>query len=113
MATLLLFLELAVVVAMIYLGAKVGSIGLGMYGMVGVFWEARVRKPSSLRSSSLPCAGATRQLWTPPSNTAEGGYVVRISDNAKLQHNMYGDVWQDVNTLDDYHSEDTYKFEGD
>jgi anaerobic C4-dicarboxylate transporter DcuA len=37
MATLLLFLELAVVVAMIYLGAKVGSIGLGMYGMVGVF----------------------------------------------------------------------------
>ncbi len=29
MATLLLFLELAVVVAMIYLGAKVGSIGLG------------------------------------------------------------------------------------
>lgn len=37
MATLLLFLELAVVAAMIYLGAKVGSIGLGMYGMVGVF----------------------------------------------------------------------------
>ncbi|MBR3405457.1 MAG: hypothetical protein IKG92_00950 [Bacteroidales bacterium] len=36
MATLLLFLELAVVVAMIYLGAKVGSIGLGMYGMVGL-----------------------------------------------------------------------------
>lgn len=30
MATLLLFLEPAVVVAMIYLGAKVGSIGLGL-----------------------------------------------------------------------------------
>ena len=35
--TLLLFLELAVVLAMIFIGARVGSIGLGMYGMVGVF----------------------------------------------------------------------------
>lgn len=32
-----LFLELAVVLAMIFIGARVGSIGLGMYGMVGVF----------------------------------------------------------------------------
>ena len=32
-----LFHELAVVLAMIFIGARVGSIGLGMYGMVGVF----------------------------------------------------------------------------
>ena len=32
-----LILELAVVLAMIVIGARVGSIGLGMYGMVGVF----------------------------------------------------------------------------
>ena len=37
MATILLFLELAVVLAMIFIGARVGSIGLGIYGMVGVF----------------------------------------------------------------------------
>ena len=42
-----------------------------------------------------------------------GEYVVRISDNAKLQRNMYGDVWQDVTTYDNYQSMDTYKFEGD
>ena len=42
-----------------------------------------------------------------------GEYVVRISDNAKLQRNMYGDVWQDVTTYDGYQSMDTYKFEGD
>lgn len=37
MATFLLLLQLAVVLAMIFIGAKVGSIGLGIYGMVGVF----------------------------------------------------------------------------
>ncbi len=37
MATLLLFAELAVVVALIFIGSKVGGIGLGIYGMVGVF----------------------------------------------------------------------------
>lgn len=37
MATFLLFLQLAVVLAMIFIGARVGSIGLGMYGMIGVF----------------------------------------------------------------------------
>ena len=37
MATTLLFLQLAVVLAMIFIGARVGSIGLGIYGMVGVF----------------------------------------------------------------------------
>lgn len=42
-----------------------------------------------------------------------GYYVVRISDNAKLQRNMWGDDWQDVSIYDDYHSMDTYKFEGD
>ena len=42
-----------------------------------------------------------------------GDYVVRISDGAKLQRNMYGDVWQDVAIYDDYQSMDTYKFEGD
>ncbi|MBQ6911558.1 MAG: anaerobic C4-dicarboxylate transporter [Bacteroidales bacterium] len=37
MSTTLLFIELAIVLAMIFIGARVGSIGLGMYGMVGVF----------------------------------------------------------------------------
>ena len=37
MATLLILAQLAVVLAMIFVGAKVGSIGLGIYGMVGVF----------------------------------------------------------------------------
>lgn len=37
MATFLLLLQLAIVLAMIYIGAKVGGIGLGIYGMVGVF----------------------------------------------------------------------------
>ena len=43
----------------------------------------------------------------------EDYYVVRISDNAKLQRNMWGDVWQDVETHHNYSSMDTYKFEGD
>ncbi len=42
-----------------------------------------------------------------------GYYVVRISDGAKLQRNMYGDVWEYVETHHNYQSYDTYKFEGD
>ena len=37
MTTALVLLQLAIVLAMIFIGARVGSIGLGMYGMVGVF----------------------------------------------------------------------------
>ena len=37
MATTLFFLQLLIVLAMIFIGAKVGGIGLGIYGMVGVF----------------------------------------------------------------------------
>jgi anaerobic C4-dicarboxylate transporter DcuA len=37
MATFLILLQLAIVLAMIFIGAKVGGIGLGIYGMVGVF----------------------------------------------------------------------------
>ena len=37
MVTLLILLQLAIVLAMIFIGAKVGGIGLGIYGMVGVF----------------------------------------------------------------------------
>ena len=37
MATFLLLLQLAIVLAMIFIGARVGGIGLGIYGMVGVF----------------------------------------------------------------------------
>lgn len=44
---------------------------------------------------------------------ADGGYVLRISDNAKLQYNPAGNIWQDVRTDDDYQSMFTYKFEGD
>ena len=37
MATFLIILQLLIVLAMIFIGAKVGGIGLGIYGMVGVF----------------------------------------------------------------------------
>ena len=37
MATFLIIAQLLVVLTMIFIGAKVGSIGLGIYGMVGVF----------------------------------------------------------------------------
>ena len=37
MITLVFSLQLIIVLAMIFIGAKVGSIGLGIYGMVGVF----------------------------------------------------------------------------
>ena len=37
METLLILLQLFIVLAMIFIGAKVGGIGLGIYGMVGVF----------------------------------------------------------------------------
>ena len=37
MTTLLILLQLLIVLSMIFIGAKVGGIGLGIYGMVGVF----------------------------------------------------------------------------
>lgn len=37
MATFLVLLQLFIVLALIFIGARVGSIGLGIYGMVGVF----------------------------------------------------------------------------
>ena len=37
MATFLILLQFAIVLAMIFIGAKKGGIGLGIYGMVGVF----------------------------------------------------------------------------
>ncbi|MBQ9660920.1 MAG: anaerobic C4-dicarboxylate transporter [Bacteroidales bacterium] len=37
MATTLVLIQLVIVLAMIFIGARVGSIGLGIYGMVGVF----------------------------------------------------------------------------
>lgn len=37
MATTVLLLELAVVLAMIFIGARMGGIGLGIFGMLGVF----------------------------------------------------------------------------
>lgn len=37
MGTVIILLQLFVVLAMIFIGAKVGGIGLGIYGMVGVF----------------------------------------------------------------------------
>ena len=37
MATILILLQLAVIATMIFIGARVGGIGLGIYGMVGVF----------------------------------------------------------------------------
>lgn len=37
MATILIFIQLFIVLALIYIGARVGGIGLGIYGMIGVF----------------------------------------------------------------------------
>lgn len=37
MATTLIFLQLFIVLALIFIGARVGGIGLGIYGMIGVF----------------------------------------------------------------------------
>ena len=37
MVTVIVLLQLAIVLALIFIGARVGSIGLGIYGMVGVF----------------------------------------------------------------------------
>ena len=37
MATALVLIQLIIVLAMIFIGARVGSIGMGIYGMVGVF----------------------------------------------------------------------------
>lgn len=37
MATALVLLQLLIVLAMIFIGARIGSIGMGIYGMVGVF----------------------------------------------------------------------------
>ena len=37
MATAIIFVQFAIVLALIFKGARVGGIGLGIYGMVGVF----------------------------------------------------------------------------
>ena len=37
MVTTLVLIQLAIVLALIFIGARVGGIGLGIYGMVGVF----------------------------------------------------------------------------
>ena len=37
MATAIILLQFAIVLALIFKGARVGGIGLGIYGMVGVF----------------------------------------------------------------------------
>lgn len=37
MATAIILIQLALVLALIFFGARVGGIGLGIYGMVGVF----------------------------------------------------------------------------
>lgn len=38
MATAIILLQFAIVLALIFKGARVGGIGLGIYGMVGVFY---------------------------------------------------------------------------
>ena len=37
MVTFLVLFQLCIVLALIFIGARVGGIGLGIYGMVGVF----------------------------------------------------------------------------
>ena len=37
MVTTIVLIQLAIVLALIFIGARIGGIGLGIYGMVGVF----------------------------------------------------------------------------
>lgn len=37
MLTIIILIQLLIVILMIFIGARVGGIGLGIYGMVGVF----------------------------------------------------------------------------
>ena len=37
MVTLIVILQLIIVLTMIFIGARIGGIGMGIYGMVGVF----------------------------------------------------------------------------
>ena len=37
MVTLIVLLQLIIVLTMIFIGARIGGIGMGIYGMVGVF----------------------------------------------------------------------------
>ena len=37
MATLLIIIQLLLVLTLIFIGARVGGIGMGIYGMIGVF----------------------------------------------------------------------------
>ena len=37
MATAIILIEFVIVIALIFIGARVGGIGLGIYGMLGVF----------------------------------------------------------------------------
>lgn len=39
MVTTIILIQLLVIIAMIFVGARVGGIGLGIYGMVGVSVE--------------------------------------------------------------------------
>ena len=63
---------------------------------------------------------AEGQFWSEIINNnsdkiqADGDNVVRVSDGAKLQRDMFGGGdWQYVRTTDDYQTMWTYKFEGD
>ena len=49
MATTVLLLELAVVLAMIFIGARMGGIGLGIFGMLLLFWSANRNISSIVR----------------------------------------------------------------
>jgi anaerobic C4-dicarboxylate transporter len=70
MATAIILIQLALVLALIFIGARVGGIGLGIYGMVGVFILVFVfgLKPGNLPidvmliivSGSLHFAGSRR-----------------------------------------------------
>jgi len=51
MVTAIVLLQLAIVLTLIFIGARVGSIGLGIYGMVGVFILVLVFSPASCPST--------------------------------------------------------------
>ena len=44
MATAIILIQLALVLALIFIGARVGGIGLGIYGMVGEIGRASCRE---------------------------------------------------------------------
>ena len=84
MVTLVVLLQLIIVLTMIFIGARVGGIGMGIYGMVGVFILVFI---FGMRPGNIPidvmliiayclgdyCDGSTSGCWRPGLSGWTGG----------------------------------------